>query len=234
MAQFRLPANSRYDDRQGRHHPAPAGRRARAAVPHLPLGPGLARAAPRRHLRHRPRPLRPDGSRRAHQDQERGRRDRHVPPLLPRGHLRLLRDEHRRRQHARLHAADRRHQGRGEGLPAAAPAGREGPRARPDAVLRAVRRGRAVAQGRIGAARRRRAPPGARGPGAHRPAVGLHPVRLLLDVLPELLVELGPLPGPCGAAREPIAGSSTRATARRRSAWPSSTRRSSSIAATRS
>ena len=25
MAQFRLPANSRYDDRQGRHHPAPEG-----------------------------------------------------------------------------------------------------------------------------------------------------------------------------------------------------------------
>ena len=25
MAQFRLPANSRYDDRPGHHHPAPAG-----------------------------------------------------------------------------------------------------------------------------------------------------------------------------------------------------------------
>ena len=28
-----------------------------------------------------------------------------LPPLLPRGHLRLLRDEHRRREHAGLHAA---------------------------------------------------------------------------------------------------------------------------------
>jgi hypothetical protein len=26
-----------------------------------------------------------------------------LPPVLPRGHLRLLRDEHRRHQHARLH-----------------------------------------------------------------------------------------------------------------------------------
>ena len=31
--------------------------------------------------------------------------DAHLPPLLPRGRVRLLRDEHRRAQHARLHRA---------------------------------------------------------------------------------------------------------------------------------
>ena len=36
-------------------------------------------------------------------DQEQGRSDADAAPLLPRRHLRLLRDEHRRRQHARLH-----------------------------------------------------------------------------------------------------------------------------------
>ncbi len=35
-----------------------------------------------------------------------------LPPLLPRGHLRQLRDEHRRHQHARLPQADRRREGR--------------------------------------------------------------------------------------------------------------------------
>ncbi len=234
MAQFRLPANSRYDDRQGRHHPAPAGAASRAAVPRLPLGPGLARAAPRGHLRHRPRSLRADGPRRAHQDQERGRRDRHVPPLLPRGHLRLLRDEHRRRQHARLHAADRRHPGRGAGLPAAAPAGREGPRARPDAVLRAVRRGRTVAQGRD-----RRRPPRAsvaRRPRTRSTSTGRRPASCAPAARRPARATGGIptaswVPRRCSRA---IAGSSTRATARRRSAWPSSTRLSSSIGATRS
>ena len=60
----------------------------------------------------RPRRLRADGSGRADQDQERGRSDADLPPLLPRGHLRLLRDEHRRHQHARLPQADRGGEGR--------------------------------------------------------------------------------------------------------------------------
>ena len=46
-----------------------------------------------------------------------------LPPLLPRGHLRLLRDEHRRHQHAGLHQVDRRREGRRQDLPAAAHAG---------------------------------------------------------------------------------------------------------------
>ncbi len=51
------------------------------------------------------------------------------------------------------------------------------------------------------AARRGRTPPVAVRPGKDRPAFGLHPLRLLLDLLPELLVEFGPLPGSGGAAR---------------------------------
>ncbi len=39
------------------------------------------------------------------------RSDADLPPLLPRGHLRLLLDEHRRHQHARLHARHGRDQG---------------------------------------------------------------------------------------------------------------------------
>jgi hypothetical protein len=61
--------------------------------------------------------LRADGSGRADQDQERDRPDADLPPLLPRGDLRLLRDEHRRDQHARLHLRHGRDQGRREDLP---------------------------------------------------------------------------------------------------------------------
>src|SRR3546814_9640167 len=53
------------------------------------------------------RRLRPDGPRRPHQDQERDRSDADLPALLPRRCLRLLRDEYRRHQHARLHQIPR-------------------------------------------------------------------------------------------------------------------------------
>jgi len=43
------------------------------------------------------------------------------------GVMRLVRDEYRRRQHARLHQRHRRHRRRGENLSAAAPAGGQGP-----------------------------------------------------------------------------------------------------------
>jgi succinate dehydrogenase / fumarate reductase iron-sulfur subunit len=42
------------------------------------------------------RRLRADGPRRPALDQEQGRPDADLSPLLPRGHLRLVRDEHRR------------------------------------------------------------------------------------------------------------------------------------------
>ncbi len=73
---------------------------------------------------------------RADQDQERDRPDADLPPLLPRGRVRLLRDEHRRRQHAGLHQGDRRRLGRGQGLSPAAYGGGEGPGAGPDQFLR--------------------------------------------------------------------------------------------------
>ncbi len=56
-----------------------------------------------------------------------------LPPLLPRRHLRQLRHEHRRHQHARLPQADRGREGRRPHQPAAAYAGGEGSGARPDA-----------------------------------------------------------------------------------------------------
>ena len=46
--------------------------------------------------------LRADGARCPDQDQERDRPDPDFPALLPRGHLRLVLDEHRRHQHAGL------------------------------------------------------------------------------------------------------------------------------------
>ena len=54
-------------------------------------------------VRRRPEHLRSHGSRRAHQDQERDGLDSHVQEVLQGGHLRIVRDEHRRGQHPGLH-----------------------------------------------------------------------------------------------------------------------------------
>ena len=62
-----------------------------------------------------------------------------LPPLVPRGRVRLVLHEHRRPQHARLHQGDRGHRGRHQGLPAAAHGGDQGPGHRLLALLRAVR-----------------------------------------------------------------------------------------------
>jgi len=40
----------------------------------------------------------------------------------------------------------------------------------------------------------------------------MHPLRLLLDLMPELLVEFRPVPRPCGAAAGQSAGSTTAVT----------------------
>ena len=213
---------------------APAGAKQVRSVPHLPLRSGVGREPARRHLRGRHGELRADGSRRADQDQERDRSDADVPPLVPRGHLRLVRDEHRRRQHARLHAGQRRHPRRRQDLSAAAHAGHQGSGAGPHGLLCAVRLGEAVAADAHAGAAGPRAAAVEGGPGKDRSARGLHPVRLLLDVLPELLVEQRSLP----RARRPcwrrIAGSSTRATRRPASGSTRSRIRSGCIAATRS
>ena len=147
MAEFRLPSELARSTPAG-HHPRRRRRaQPRAHLPHLPLRSGLGREPARRHLRARHGELRSDGARCADQDQKRDRLRRYVPPLLPRGHLRLVRDEHQRREHARLHhghatiwrAATITH------LSAAAHAGGQGPGAGPDQFLRPVRRREALA-----------------------------------------------------------------------------------------
>ena len=143
MVQLTLPKNSKITE--GKTWKRPAGARNVTRVPRLPLEPGRRRQSARRHLFRRPRRLRADGSRRADLDQEQDRSDADVPPLLPRGRLRLLRDEHRRHQHARLHQGHGRDQRHGADLSAAAHGGGQGPGAGPDELLRAVRLDPAVA-----------------------------------------------------------------------------------------
>ncbi len=72
------------------------------------------------------------------------------------------------------------------------------------------------------------------GPVEARRALRVHPVRLLLDVLPELLVERRPLSRAGGPAAGLSLAASTRATKRKASGSTISRIRSASIAATRS
>ena len=153
MVQLTLPKNSKITE--GKTWQRPTGARHVTRVPHLPLESGRRRQPAHGHLLRRPRRLRADGSRRADLDQEQDRPDADVPPLLPRGRVRLLRDEHRRHQHARLHQGHGRDQGHDQNLSAAAHAGGEGPGAGHDELLRAIRLDRAVAEDHdAGAARR--------------------------------------------------------------------------------
>src|SRR5512132_3699818 len=85
---------------------------------------------------------------------------------------------------------------------AAAHAGAEGSRARPHRIVRAIRADRALAANGS-AAPRPRAPPVSRRARPTRRVVGVHPLLLLLDRLPELLVEPGPLSRPVNPAAIP-------------------------------
>ena len=232
MAQFTLPANSKV--KPGKNHGGAAGRDERQEVRDLSLRSDDRREPARRYLRRRHGQLRADGSRRADQDQERDRSDADVPPLVPRRHLRLVRDEHRRQELARVLEVDRGLQGRRQDLSAAAHARRQGPRAGSHDVLRAVRGREAVARVADAAAARSRAAAVERGSGEDQHAVGVHSLRVLLDVVPELLVERRSLSWAPRRCCRPIAGSSTAATSRRASVSTSSRTRSVSIAATRS
>ena len=69
--------------------------------------------------------------------------------------MRLVRDEHRRGQYARLHARHRRRRGAGDDLSAAAPGGDQGSGARSLGLLRPARLDRAVAEDRQSGRRRR-------------------------------------------------------------------------------
>ena len=144
MVEFTLPKNSRID--RGQDLAEAGGRANRARVPRLSL-----ESRRRRAIRASTpitvdlRRLRPDGSRRADLDQEQDRSDADLPPLLPRRRLRLLRHEHRRRQHARLHQGMDDIDGAISDLSAAAHAGGQGPGAGPHQFLRPARLDRALA-----------------------------------------------------------------------------------------
>ena len=73
----------------------------------LPLDPGKPDEAGAPGLPDRPQGLRAHGPRRPDQDQERGGPHAHVPAIVPRGDLRVLRHEHRRLQRARVPHEDR-------------------------------------------------------------------------------------------------------------------------------
>ena len=114
-------------------------------VPRLSLGSRRRRQPAHRHLLRRSRYVPAHGPGRADLDQVAHRCDPHVPPVLPRGHLRLLRDEHRGREHAGLHQGHGRGEGADQALPPAAHGGHQGPGARPHALLRPARPDRALA-----------------------------------------------------------------------------------------
>ena len=229
MVQFTLPKNSKIGE--GKTWPHPAKAKAEREFRIYRWSPDDGRQSAHRHLLRRHRRLRADGSRRADLDQEQHRPDADLPPLLPRRHLRLLLDEYRRHQHARLHQGDERGERRGAHLSAAAYAGGQGPGARPHQLLRPARLDQAVAADRVAdAAEGVEAEP--RRPAKARRPLRMHPVRLLLDLVPELLVECGPLSRPGGAVAGQPLDRRTRATRRPASGSTISRTRSGSIAAT--
>ena len=231
MVQFTLPKNSTDHRRQDL---AETGRRQESArIPHLSLEPGRRAQSAHRHLFRRSRRLRADGSRCALVDQEQGRSDAHLPPLVPRGDLRLLRDEYRRDQYARLHQGHERDHRRRQNLSAAAYVGGQGSGAGYDQLLRAgmprsshgsrPTRRRPRGNGR----RPRKTAPSSTGfmnvscaPAARRPARAIGGTVTAISVLPRCC--------------RPIAGSSIHATRRPASGSTISKIRSASIAATRS
>jgi succinate dehydrogenase / fumarate reductase iron-sulfur subunit len=152
MAELTLPKNSRI--MPGKTWPKPAGATRLREYRIYRYDPDSGQPAAR-HLFRRPRRLRADGSRCAAVDQEQGRPDADAAPLLPRGHLRVVLDEHRWGEHARLHQGHGRDHGHISHLSAAAHAGDQGPRARPLDLLRAAPLDRAVAQDHHARRRRR-------------------------------------------------------------------------------
>ena len=110
-------------------------------------------------------------------------------------------------------------------------AGGQGPGAGPHQFLRAIRLDRAVAEDHhADAAEGMEAEP--RGPREARRPLRMHPVRLLLDLVPELLVEQRALSSAPPRCCRPIAGSTTAATRPPASGSTISRIRSGSIAAT--
>ena len=232
MAEFTLPKNSKVQ--KGKHFPAPAGAKNVRTFKIYRWNPDDGAEPAHRHLRGRPGQLRADGSGRADQDQERDRPDADLPPLLPRGHLRLLRDEHRRHQHAGLHQGASTSAARRDVPIYPLPHMPVVKDLVPDlthfyAQYASIKPWlRTQSAGAAGP----RAPAVEGRPRQARRPVRMHPVRLLLDQLPELLVERRPLPRP----GRPAAGLSLdrrlAATKTPASAWTIWKIRSSCIAAT--
>src|SRR5262249_21309293 len=78
-------------DHRGQDLEAPDRRAPGDCVPYLSLESGRWRKPARGHLFRRPRRLRTDGARRPDLDQKQDRPDADLPPLVPRGRVRLLR-----------------------------------------------------------------------------------------------------------------------------------------------
>ena len=154
-----------------------------------------------------------------------------LPPLLPRRRVRLRRDEHQRQERPRLHHQDRRAARARHAAAAARPAGDPRPDRRHDAVLQAVPLDQAVRDQQRPAAGARAAAVAAGARGAERP-LRVHPVRLLLDRLPVVLVEPGQVRRPGRACCRPTASSPTPATRRPPSASTTSRTRTACSAAT--
>ena len=199
MAEFTLPRNSRITKGRavGARSGQAAARRSRstATIPTAGANPRFDRYTIDLDK------MRADGPRRADQDQERDRPDADLPPLVPRGDLRVVLDEHGRPQRPRLHDRDRPDI-KGEVQITPLPHMEVVKDLVPDLT-------HAYAQYALiqpwlktatPAAVGQRAAAVARRPREARRALRMHPVLLLLDQLPELLVERRPLPRPRGPA----------------------------------
>ena len=187
MVEFTLPKNSRSPRaRPGRSRRAGQGC---ARIPASTAGIRTTEEPAHRHLlgRHRD-DCRADGARRADLDQEQHRPDADLPPLLPRRRVRLLRDEHRRHQYARLHQVDGRDQARCAVYPLPhMPVVKDLVPDLTNSTPSTPRSSRGCRQDADAAREGVEAEP--RGPRQARRALRVHPVRLLLDLVPELLVE---------------------------------------------
>ena len=231
MAEFTLPANSKVGT--GKTYPAPAGAKRVQDFKIYRWNPDDGQNPRLDTYEVDLDAMRADGPGRADQDQERGRHHADLPPLLPRRHLRLLRDEHRRHQHARLPQADRGREGRRQNLSAAAYAGGEGSRARSQPAST-----RSTARSSRGCKSETPPPPdrerlqSVEERAEARRAVGMHPVLLLLDRAARATggtaTAISARPSCC----RPIAGSPTAATSTPASGSMRSKIRSGSIAAT--
>ena len=231
MVEFALPKNSRVQP--GKVHKAKPGAKKPRAFKIYRYDPDEQQEPARRHLRDRSRRLRADGPGRADQDQERDRQHAHLPPLLPRGHLRLLLDEHRRREHARLHQGDRGHRGRRRDLPPAPHGGDPRPGRRFHRLLGAVRVDQALAADLRSRRRTRSAPSRSRS----GPSSTASTSASCAPAAPPPARPTGGTATSSSARRpccSPIAGWSTAATRPRASGWRRSRTPTSSTAATRS